>query len=120
MTYITAEEYASYTGTDMSADVFALAEARARKTVDYYTFNRIENPDDYGADLKRLMCELINLDKDIYTGGAVKSWSNDGVSVSFGDRTFTEEEYAGNKRQLIMEYLPRSLFYRGVKEVTEE
>ncbi len=115
MAYITAEEYMSYTGETMTPGVFALAEARARKMVDYYTFNRITDPADYGEDLKLLMCELINADKETYTGAEAASWSNDGVSVTFDDRALSFSDDAGNKRQLIREYLPRHLFYRGVE-----
>lgn len=108
--YLTYQQYVSNGGmAELSA--FPLLERRARAKLDYWTQDRIKDVD---CDIRLCMTLIINaLDsaqKSSQGGGPVSSFSNDGVSVSFGtQQTKTEEEAMASVYDQVVEILPVEL-----------
>lgn len=107
--YLTYQQYVSHGGTaEFSA--FPLLERRARAKLDYWTQNRIKEAD---CDIQLCMTLIINALDGVQKnsqGGTVSSFSNDGVSVSFGTQTArTEEEIMNSVYGQIVEILPVEL-----------
>lgn len=107
--YLTYEQYASDGGTaDLSA--YPLLERRARAKLDYWTQNRITDVD---CDIQLCMTLIINALDDVRKasqGGAVNSFSNDGVSVNLSaPQIRTEEEAMSSVYDQIVEILPVDL-----------
>lgn len=107
--YLTHQQYLSNGGTaDLS--VFPLLEQRARAKLDYWTMGRITDVD---CDIHLCMTLIINALDSVQKasqGGMVSSFSNDGVSVSFGtQQTKTEEEAMSSVYSQVVEILPVEL-----------
>lgn len=86
--YLTPDEYKEMGGAVISATDYKRHEYRARKAIDRHTFGRVQNDAPQRDAVKMLVFELVTLYstnevlQQQETGGAVKSWSNDGVNVS--------------------------------------
>lgn len=107
--YLTYQQYVSLGGTaEMSA--FPLLERRARAKLDYWTMNRITDVD---GDIQLCMTLIVNALDNVQKssqGGAVGSFSNDGVSVSYvTPQIKTEEEAMASVYDQIVEILPVEL-----------
>ena len=103
--YLTAEEYKALGGKAPESD-FSRLELLARKRLDYWTMNRITEPDD---DIRLCMTLIIDQEYDDASGVFdVSSFSNDGVSVSFADAQTKEQKWA-SVYDRIVEILPMEL-----------
>lgn len=87
--YLTHEEYKTW-GGNLDNSTFSRFECRARKIIDAYTFNRLQNDTQYRENIKRCMFELVEL---IHNNGdkVVTSVSVDGYSESY--KEFNQAEY---------------------------
>lgn len=94
--YLTYEEYTEYGGT-LEETAFEQLEFEARSVIDYWTFNRLQNEEQYPEAVKRCVYKLIELikakqdsmvtsvisDDGTVTQAGIASVSNDGVSTSY-------------------------------------
>ena len=107
--YLTYQQYVSNGGT-AEESAFPVLERRARAKLDYWTQDRIRDVD---CDIMLCMTLIVNaLDnaQKNSQGGAVSSFSNDGVSVSFDtQRMKTEEDAMASVYDQIVEILPVEL-----------
>ena len=105
MSYLTYEEYSALGGAAPEAD-FPRLELLSRKRLDYWTQNRITEPDD---DIRLCMTLIVDAEYADQSGEHdVSSFSNDGVSVSFADAQTKEQKWA-NVYDRIVEILPVEL-----------
>lgn len=89
--YLTFEEYSALNGKAPESQ-FTRLEHLARKRLDYWTMNRITEPDD---DIRLCMTLIIDQEYDDASGVFdVSSFSNDGVSVSFADAQTRDQKWA--------------------------
>lgn len=103
--YLTYEEYSSLGGKAPESD-FPRLELLARKRLDYWTQNRIADPDE---DVKLCMTLIVDAEYSGQSGEHdVSSFSNDGVSVSFADAQTKEQKWA-DVYDRIVEILPVEL-----------
>lgn len=103
--YLTYEEYSSLGGKAPESD-FPRLELLARKRLDYWTQNRITEPDD---DIRLCMTLIVDAEYSEQSGEHdVSSFSNDGVSVSFADAQTKEQKWS-NVYDRIVETLPVEL-----------
>ena len=103
--YLTYEEYSALNGKAPESQ-FARLEHLARKRLDYWTMNRIVEPDD---DIRLCMVLIIDAEYSEQSGEHdVSSFSNDGVSVSFADAQTKEQKWA-SVYDRIVEILPVEL-----------
>ena len=101
--YLTYDEYTNFGGNALEETVFQQLEFEARTIVDWWTFNRLQNEEDYPEAVKRCMFALIKLlqqkqqamvvDASV-TNGSTKAGitgeSNDGVSTTYNIMTAKE------------------------------
>lgn len=87
--YIAYDEYTALNGTAPESEFMRL-ELLARKRLDYWTQNRIKEPDD---DIR--LCMTLIIDKQYEDGRVydVSSFGNDGVTVSLGDAQTKEQQW---------------------------
>ena len=105
--YLTFEEYKTRGGS-LDEAAFNRKETKARRLLDYWTFNRLQGGlGDNEQVVKDLMFEMVETMTD---GQQVTSFSNDGVSVSFSDKTEEQEMY-----DLAVAWLPAELVYIGAE-----
>lgn len=103
--YLTYEEYSALNGKAPESK-FTRLELLARKRLDYWTMNRITEPDD---DIKLCMTLIIDAESAEQSGEHdVSSFSNDGVSVSFADAQTREQKWS-SVYDRIVEILPVEL-----------
>lgn len=103
--YLMYEEYSSLGGKAPESD-FDRLELLARKRLDYWTQNRITEPDD---DIRLCMALIVDAEYSEQSGEQdVSSFSNDGVSVSFADAQTKEQKWS-NVYDRIVEILPVEL-----------
>lgn len=103
--YLTYEEYSALNGKAPESQ-FARLEHLARKKLDYWTLNRITEPDD---DIRLCMTLIIDAESAEQSGEHdVSSFSNDGVSVSFADAQTRDQKWA-SVYDRIVEILPVEL-----------
>lgn len=103
--YIAYEEYSALNGTAPESE-FTQLELLARKRLDYWTQNRITEPDD---DIRLCMTLIIDAEYSEQSGEHdVSSFSNDGVSVSFADAKTSEQKWQ-DVYDRIVEILPVEL-----------
>lgn len=94
--YLTYDEYIDMGGETLEETAFDALEFEARTTIDWWTFNRLQNEEEYPEPVKRCMFALIKLIKDKQDSmvtdaqaedGTKKAGltheSNDGVSASY-------------------------------------
>lgn len=105
-------EYDYFVGNGGSGDVtepaFPSIEFRARKIIDRVTQNRVQSMVSVPEAVKRLMVELINIER---VGGSqsvlnpsVASFSNDGYSETYAEPV-TVKSITAAENKLIHEYL---------------
>lgn len=103
--YLTFEEYSALNGKAPESQ-FTRLEHLARKRLDYWTQNRITEPND---DIRLCMTLIIDAEYSEQSGEHdVSSFSNDGVSVSFADAQTKEQKWA-SVYDRIVEILPVEL-----------
>lgn len=134
--YLLYSEYQNMGGT-LDETLFNEFEFEAETQVDWYTFNRLRNEEEYPERLKRCMYALISLiyrvqqasmlgddgSGDSSINAAVASQSNDGVSISYNvmsahdvvESSKTEiESIIQRYLQGVMNSLGRAVLYRGL------
>ena len=97
MQYLTYDEYKSWglpDGTEppegiLDAPSFAVAEFRARKTIDYWTDSRVQKMETVPEAVKHCMMAMIKLDTKYGAEAQIESpllssFNNDGYSESYG------------------------------------
>ena len=103
--YLTYEEYSSLGGKAPESD-FQRLELLAEKRLNYWTMDRIAEPDD---DIRLCMTLIIDAESAEQSGEHdVSSFSNDGVSVSFADAQTRDQKWA-SVYDRIVEILPVEL-----------
>lgn len=103
--YLTYEEYSSLGGKAPESD-FPRLELLAEKRLNYWTMDRIAEPDD---DIRLCMTLIVDQEYDDVSGVFdVSSFSNDGVSVSFADAQTQDQKWA-SVYDRIVEILPVEL-----------
>lgn len=122
--YLTFEEYTQF-GGNLDETTFNNFEFKARSTIDWFTFNRLQKELEYPEAVKRCMYELIRLAEiqeqaeavsAAAAGDTVKagiaSQSNDGVSVSYN--VLSAQAALENSQKQIHETIQQYL--QGVKD----
>lgn len=122
--YLTFEEYTQF-GGNLDETTFNNFEFKARSTIDWFTFNRLQKELEYPEAVKRCMYELIRLAEIQEQAGAVSaaaagdtvkagiaSHSNDGVSVSYN--VLSAQAALENSQKQIHETIQQYL--QGVKD----
>lgn len=103
--YLTYEEYSALNGKAPESQ-FAMLEHLAEKRLNYWTMDRIAEPDD---DIRLCMTLIVDAEYSDQSGEHdVSSFSNDGVSVSFAD-TQTKDQKWSSMYDRIVEILPVEL-----------
>lgn len=103
--YLTYEEYSSLGGKAPESD-FPRLELLSEKRLNYWTQNRIAEPDD---DIRLCMTLIVDAEYADQSGEQdVRSFSNDGVSVSFADAQTKEQKWS-SVYDRIVEILPVEL-----------
>lgn len=116
MAYLTYSEYTSFGGTVSDAD-FTNLELKARRKVDYFTQDRLQNATTIISEVKELMTEFINRMSVPALNGNITSYSNGIESFGFKDNQTTAlntELY-----NLAIEYLPIDLISAYVESASE-
>ena len=112
--WLTYEEFVSLGGSvsSVSASEFDSLEMKVRKRIDCRTLERIETPTE---DIKRLMVELIGMQKEIDgINSAVSGYGNDGVSVSYVSPDMARKEFEAKANEFI-DSVVGDLAYRGLR-----
>ena len=134
--YLTYDEYIAMGGETLEETAFDNLEFEARATIDWWTFNRLQNEVEYPEAVKRCMFALINLIKnkqdsmvtdaqaaDGTKQAGITHQSNDGVSISYNvmsaSRLFdnAKSEIKTTIQQClngVVNSLGHKLLYRGV------
>lgn len=108
MTYLTFEEYQA-NGGRAEQSAFPALEFQARRKLDYWTQNRIITPGFAVRLCMTLIVDALAEARENHAGGAVSSFNNDGVSVSFGGIRRTEAEIMRSVYDQVVEILPAEL-----------
>lgn len=101
--YLTYDEYINLGGQTLEETTFEQLEFEARSVIDWWTFNRLQNEEEYPEALKRCMFKLISLIRDKQTSMVVDTSGsnasvqagivqeqNDGVSTTYNTLTAKE------------------------------
>lgn len=134
--YLTYDQYVNMGGTVLEETAFQQLEFEARGIIDWWTFNRLQNEEEYPEAVQRCMYRLIYLiqernkslavDPQTSDGGVqagIVSESNDGVSTSYNTlaageavTTLQKEVETAIKMYLtgVRNSLGHRLLYRGV------
>lgn len=134
--YLTYDQYVNMGGTTLEETAFQQLEFEARGIIDWWTFNRLQNEEEYPEAVQRCMYRLIYLiqernkslavDPQTSDGGVqagIASESNDGVSTSYNTlaageavTTLQKEVETAIKMYLtgVRNSLGHRLLYRGV------
>ena len=135
--YLTYDEYLEFGGT-VEETAFDNLEFEARTVIDWWTYNRLQNDEEYPEAVKRCMFKLINLiiakqqaqllkdngtvNTDVTESGIVQQ-SNDGVSTTYNIMSASEiiaqsgEDIKSTIRmylQNVRNSLGRKVLYRGL------
>ena len=103
--YLTYEDYSSLGGKAPESD-FQRLELLAEKRLNYWTMDRITEPDD---DIRLCMTLIVDAEYADQSGEQdVSSFSNDGVSVSFADAQTKAQKWM-DVYDRIVEILPVEL-----------
>lgn len=115
--YLTEAEYDEIKNGEIPS-AYRVTEYKMRMLVDTYTFGRLKDFDKIPEAVKMLMAELIDLTVSHDTETEIASQSNDGVSVTYREKSQTYEEEC---ETLIYTYLDgvktadgTPVLYRGV------
>lgn len=135
--YLTYDEYLAFGGTTEET-AFDNLEFEARTVIDWWTYNRLQNDEEYPEAVKRCMFKLINIiiakqraqllknngtvNTDVTESGIVQQ-SNDGVSTTYNIMSASEiiaqsgEDVKSTIRmylQNVRNSLGRKVLYRGL------
>jgi len=135
--YLTYDEYLAFGGT-VEETAFDNLEFEARTVIDWWTYNRLQNDEEYPEAVKRCMFKLINIiiakqraqllknngtvNTDVTESGIVQQ-SNDGVSTTYNIMSASEiiaqsgEDVKSTIRmylQNVRNSLGRKVLYRGL------
>lgn len=135
--YLTYDEYLAFGGT-VEETAFDNLEFEARTVIDWWTYNRLQNEEEYPEAVKRCMFKLINLiiakqqaqlpknngavDSEVIENGIIQQ-SNDGVSTTYNVMSASEtvtqsdEDIKSTIRmylQNVRNSLGRKVLYRGL------
>lgn len=135
--YLTYDEYLAFGGT-VEETAFDNLEFEARTVIDWWTYNRLQNEEEYPEAVKRCMFKLINLiiakqqaqlpknneavDGEVIENGIIQQ-SNDGVSTTYNVMSASEtvaqsdEDIKSTIRmylQNVRNSLGRKVLYRGL------
>ena len=135
--YLTYDEYLEFGGT-VEETAFDNLEFEARTVIDWWTYNRLQNDEEYPEAVKRCMFKLINLiiakqqaqflkdngtvNTDVTESGIIQQ-SNDGVSTTYNIMSASEiiaqsgEDVKSTIRmylQNVRNSLGRKVLYRGL------
>ena len=106
MAYLAYSEYTSLGGTVSSSD-FTNLELKARRKLDYFTQNRLQNATTIISEVKECMVEFIDRMANTPLNGNLTSYDNGIESINFAEnqtKALDNELY-----QLAIEYLPVEL-----------
>lgn len=93
----------------LTEDQFDKHLINSTATINYYTFNRIE---EYSDTIKLAICELIDLEDKIENDKGIASETVDDYSVSYKKDKVSNKE---KQKEIIFKHLGHtSLLYRGV------
>ena len=134
--YLTYDEYVNFGGSALDETVFQQLEFEVRTIIDWWTFNRLQNEEDYPEAVKRCMFALIKLlqqkqqamivDASATNGSTqagITGESNDGVSTTYNVMSAKEavDAMKGEIESTIRMYLSsvknslgRKVLYRGL------
>lgn len=136
--YLTFDEYTEMGGQVVEETTFAELEFEARTIIDWWTFNRLQNEENYTEPVKRCMYKLISLlnekqlalaiDTSDSSGSSkiqpgITSESNDGVSTAYNTLSAKEamdtigDEIKSTIKmylQSVRNSLGQKVLYRGV------
>ena len=96
MQYLTYDEYVAFVdaseGAELSEAAFTIAEFRARKTIDYWTDNRVQSMETVPEAVKHCIVAIIKLDSKYGAEAQIEnpllsSFNTDGYSESYGSAT---------------------------------
>ena len=96
MQYLTYDEYVAFVdaseGAELSETAFTIAEFRARKTIDYWTDNRVQSMETVPEAVKHCIVAIIKLDSKYGAEAQIEnpllsSFNTDGYSESYGSAT---------------------------------
>lgn len=135
--YLTYDEYLAFGGT-VEETAFDNLEFEARTVIDWWTYNRLQNDEEYPEAVKRCMFKLINIiiakqqaqllknngavNTDFTESGIIQQ-SNDGVSTTYNIMSASEiiaqsgEDVKSTIRmylQNVRNSLGRKVLYRGL------
>ena len=106
-----------YQGNQISSEDFLKLERKARRYLSGFTFGKIDNMQDAGADVKDCICDLaenIQIETSKITGNGIASESGDGHSVTY-EKSKTEAELKAQYYGIAQLYLMNTgLLYGGV------
>lgn len=105
--YLTFDEYQA-NGGKVDRSTFPTLEHLARKKLDYWTQNRITEPD---CDIALAMTLIVEALAEVRENqaGIASSFSNDGVSVNLSKPVRTESEIMSSVYDQVVEILPIEL-----------
>lgn len=131
MQYLTYDEYVEFVdvseGAELSETAFTIAEFRARKTIDYWTDNRVQNMETVPEAVKHCMLAIIKLDSKYGAEAQIEnpllsSFNTDGYSESYGSATDQQAAAKQAVNDCIRQWLygetddnGTPLLYRGVR-----
>ena len=135
MQYLTYDEYKTWglpEGTEppegiMDGAAFAVAEFRARKTIDYWTDSRVQKMETVPEAVKHCMISIIKLDSKYGAEAQIEnpllsSFNTDGYSESYGSATDQEAAAQKATADCIRQWLygetddeGTPLLYRGIR-----
>ncbi len=113
--YVDYEFYKNTYGGTLTADIFASLVVSASSIVDYYTFNRIKEPD---TKVKYAVCELIDYLAELKaTGGKEVASETVGThSITYVTAKDSRDPVKAKQRSIVAKYLAHTgLMYRGVR-----
>lgn len=118
--YLDFATYQSYGGAIDNATTFDKYEYKARKKIDYYTFDRLVGVEDIPEDVQRCMFDLIDnlYNYDVNGASDIASVSNDGLSISY----LTGEKYSNNNKieNIVNTYLMHTIIEKEVDGTTKK
>jgi hypothetical protein len=114
--YITFDEYIALGGRQVPEDEFARWERKARRQLDYYTFNRVQSLTRIPAEVKEVLVEYIDkmYSKDV-SGGSYSSastYSNGVESFTFSENA--SSQFSNELCKVAIDWLPTWLTARSV------
>lgn len=105
----------TYHGSKITEAAFPNVELEAEAYVNAITFGRVLRMETVPSCVKNAICAAVDVMKEYEEGkqSAVKSESNDGYSISYGD-PISEQEYLNKRKTKVRAHLANTgLTYKG-------